>query len=254
MIAGTNLIPIHDENPVHRTPIIVITLIATNVLVFLLLTPEFGSGRACAPNDTQCQLANCNLQQFFFQWGVVPAELPRGEPVEASICPGVPTAEKSVSLSLVTSLFLHGGFFHLAGNMLFLWVFGNNIEDRLGHLKFILFYLLAGLAGTFAHVLANPASLVPTVGASGAISGLLGAYVLLFPRAMVHAVIPMFFFYRVRLPAVVVLGVWFLSQFLIGSGQQPGEGGVAWMAHVGGFLAGMVLIGLMGGVRRPRHR
>ncbi len=252
MLAGNSLIPIHDENPTHRTPLLVVGLIIVNVLAFFLLEPSFGSGRNCARGDMSCQLANCELSQFFFKWGVVPAEVSNGQQVSGEICPGVDTEPKSVPLSLITSMFLHGGFFHLAGNMLFLWVFGNNIEDRLGHVKFMIFYLLAGLAGSLAHVFANPESLAPTIGASGAISGLLGAYILLFPRAMIHALVPMLFFFRVRLPAMMVLGIWFVSQFFIGDAQQVGEGGVAWVAHVGGFVAGMVLIHMLGGGRgRP---
>jgi len=250
MLAGNNLIPIHDENPAHRTPFLVVGLIVVNILAFFLLEPGFGTPQGCARGDLECQRANCELSQFFFRWGVVPAEVTGGEQVRGEICPGITTEPKSVPLSLLTSMFLHGGFFHLAGNMLFLWVFGNNIEDRLGHLKFLLFYLLAGLAGSLAHVFANPDSLIPTIGASGAISGLLGAYILLFPNAMIHALVPMLFFFRVRLPAAAVLGVWFVSQFFIGGGQQLGEGGVAWVAHVGGFVAGMVLILVLGGARR----
>lgn len=252
MLAGTHLIPIHDENPAHRTPVVTYAFIVLNVLAFFLLEPSFGTGRSCARSDTACQVENCELTQFFFEWGVVPAEVANGEQIEGEICPGIETEPKSVPLSLLTSMFLHGGFFHLAGNMLFLWVFGNNIEDRVGHVKYVIFYLLAGLAGTLAHVFSNTGSIAPTIGASGAISGLLGAYIVLFPRAMIHALVPMLFFLRVRLPAVAVLGFWFVSQFFIGGGQQVGEGGVAWVAHVGGFVAGIILIYLLGGGReRP---
>ena len=137
--------------------------------------------------------------------------------------------------------------------MLFAWVFGNNIEDRLGMVRFVAFYSLTGLAASWAHVLVNPESVIPTVGASGAISGLLGAYIVLFPRARVLSIVPLFFYITtVRLPAAVVLGIWFASQFLIGTGQQAG-GGVAGMAHVGGFVAGAILIFLfaLGRPKRP---
>ena len=250
VLAGNSLIPIHDENPTHRTPVFTVTLILVNVLAFFLLEPSFGTGRNCVRADVPCQLENCELTQFFLKWGVVPAEVTNGDQLSGEICPGVQTEPKSVLLSLFTSMFLHGGFFHLAGNMLFLWVFGNNIEDRLGHVRYLIFYALAGLAGSLAHVFANPTSMAPTIGASGAISGLLGAYIMLFPGAMIHALVPMLLFLRVRLPAMAVLGMWFISQFFIGGGQQVGEGGVAWVAHVGGFVAGMVLIFLLGGGRK----
>ncbi len=147
-------------------------------------------------------------------------------------------------------MFLHGGFLHLAGNMLFLWVFGNNIEDRLGKVKYLIFFMLTGLIASLAHVFFNADSQVPTIGASGAVAGVLGAYIVLFPRARIHALVPMLLFFRIRLPAMAVLGIWFVSQFFIGSGQQVGGGGVAWVAHVGGFLAGMALIFLLGGGRQ----
>ncbi|MGH2771772.1 MAG: rhomboid family intramembrane serine protease, partial [Actinomycetota bacterium] len=171
-------------------------------------------------------------------------------------CPGMPLEAKSVIASMFTSMFLHGGLLHLGGNMLFLWVFGNNIEDVLGKVRYVVFYLLAGLAATMAHVLANPASEVPTVGASGAISGLLGAYLILFPHAQVTTLVPLFIFIQfMQLPAIVVLALWFVSQFFIGAGQQAGGAGVAWVAHVGGFVAGMILIFLLGGwAKRQREK
>ena len=140
---------------------------------------------------------------------------------------------------------------HIAGNMLFLWVFGNNIEDRLGKVRFILFYLICGLAAALAHVYGNTGSAIPTVGASGAVAGLLGAYLILFPRARITTILPLFIIWQViKVPAVVVLGLWFVSQFLIGAGQQLGGAGVAWLAHVGGFLAGIILIIPFGGRRK----
>ncbi|MGH2708365.1 MAG: rhomboid family intramembrane serine protease, partial [Actinomycetota bacterium] len=158
---------------------------------------------------------------------------------------------KSVYLSLFSSMFLHGGIVHLLGNMLFLWVFGNNIEDNLGRLRFVLFYFTTGILASLAHVAANGNSVIPTVGASGAIAGLLGAYILLFPRARITTIVPIFFFLQfLKLPAVVVLGLWFGYQFLFGVGQQVGAAGVAWLAHVGGFISGVALIYLFGG-RRP---
>ncbi len=251
MFVGNGIIPIHDENPTLSKPVVTFVLIALNVLAFFLLEPNFGSGRNCAQSDLRCQVADCEITQFFLKWGVVPREVVRGEQLEGEICPGVETIPKSLVVSLFTSMFLHGGFMHLAGNMLFLWVFGNNIEDRLGLVKFIIFYLLTGLAASLAHVFFNPNSIAPTIGASGAISGLMGAYIVLFPRAMVHVLVPVLLFFRFRMRAISVLGIWFVSQFFIGSGQQVG-GGVAWVAHVGGFVAGMIAIFLLGGGRdRP---
>ena len=250
MIPGTGLIPLHDENPTRTKPVATITLIILNVLAFFLLEPQFGSTRDCLRADISCQLDNCEVSQFFFKWGVVPAEVVEGEQLTGEICSGVQTEEKSVLLSLFTSMFLHGGFLHLGGNMLFLWVFGNNIEDRLGRVKYVLFYLVAGVAASLAHVFFNASSQIPTIGASGAVAGVLGAYIVLSPRAMVHTLVGFILFFKVRLPAITVLGLWFVSQFFIGGGQQVGEGGVAWVAHVGGFLAGMVLIYMLGGGRQ----
>ncbi len=254
MFPGSSLIPIHDENPTATFSWLSALLIAANVVIFFAFEPNFGQELRCPRGSIQCQARNCEVGQFFFKWGMVPEEVSDGEQLTGQVCPGYPLEEKSVIGSILTSMFLHGGFFHLAGNMLFLWIFGNNIEDRLGRFKYLLFYLLAGIAGGLAHVLANPSSEVPTVGASGAISGLLGAYIVLFPHARVHAIVPIpilfFLLGRIRLPAAVVLGMWFLSQFFVGQGQQPEGGGVAWVAHVGGFIAGAILIFVFGGFRK----
>jgi membrane associated rhomboid family serine protease len=158
--------------------------------------------------------------------------------------PGVPFGE--VLAPLVTAMFLHGGFLHVIGNMLFLWVFGDNVEDRFGHVGFLAFYLLAGVAANYAHVLINPASVVPTIGASGAVAGVLGAYILFYPGARVVTLVPLGFFLQVvELPAFLFLGIWFLIQFAsgffsLGTGMAN-SGGVAWWAHVGGFAAGFLL-------------
>jgi rhomboid family protein len=152
-------------------------------------------------------------------------------------------------------MFLHGGWLHLGGNMLYLWIFGDNIEDRLGHGRYLLFYLLCGGFATFAHALMNPASTIPSIGASGAIAGVLGAYLILFPRARVLTIIPIFIFFTIReIPALIVLGLWFVLQLFIGFaslGMPSDAGGVAYFAHIGGFAAGIVLIALLGGARRP---
>jgi rhomboid family protein len=148
------------------------------------------------------------------------------------------------SMSLITSMFLHGGFMHLIGNMLYLWIFGNNIEDAMGHGRFIAFYLLCGVIAAMSHAVMEPGSTAPMIGASGAISGVLGAYLLLYPRARVFVLIPLgFFFWRMYVPAGFVLGFWFVLQLLSSTATAGAGGGVAWFAHIGGFLAGMVLIG-----------
>jgi membrane associated rhomboid family serine protease len=161
--------------------------------------------------------------------------------------------EKNVYLAVFTSMFLHAGVVHLAGNMLFLWIFGNNIEDTLGRLAFLVFYLACGTLAALSHVALNADSIYPTVGASGAIAGVLGAYIVLFPRARVMTGIVLIVYIQfVRLPAALVLGLWFVFQLFTGAWQQIGGGGVAWAAHVGGFLAGVGLIFLFGGRRRVR--
>jgi len=149
-------------------------------------------------------------------------------------------------ITIFSSMFMHGGFFHLGGNMLYLWIFGNNIEDRLGHLRFILFYLFCGIVSAYAYAITNSHSLIPMIGASGAVSGILGAYLLLFPRARIHTLIFLgFFITTVRVPALIVIGFWAIIQFvngLLGAGLN--KGGVAWFAHIGGFLVGLVTIKL----------
>ncbi|MCB2192116.1 MAG: rhomboid family intramembrane serine protease [Deltaproteobacteria bacterium] len=210
------MIPIRDDNPIQGTPYITLGLIALNVLVYLyqLVLPA------------QQELI------FVYRYGVVPALITGQVPVPEPLA-GVPQP-----LTLLTAVFLHGGFFHLAGNMLYLWIFGNNIEDRLGPVRFVLFYLLGGVLASLAHVLVDPSSQLPMIGASGAIAAVLGAYFLLYPRANVVVLIWFFFFVQlIRVPAVIVLGLWFLFQVL-GSGGP----GVAWMAHIGGFVVGLVLI------------
>ncbi|MFM8535298.1 MAG: rhomboid family intramembrane serine protease [Acidimicrobiia bacterium] len=213
------MIPIRDVIPSRTTPGVTITLIALNVVVFLF----------------QLLLSERAIDAFIVAFGVVPAQL--------SI------------LSIFTSMFVHGGLAHLAGNMLFLWIFGDNVEDRLGHGRFIAFYLLCGVAAALAQVALNPESLVPMVGASGAIAGVMGAYLVLYPRSRVLMLFP-FPVFLFELPAIVFLGVWFFVQFLNGVNQLPIfekeaiSGGVAFWAHVMGFIAGVFLVVLM---RRPER-
>ena len=245
MVPSTSLIPIRDDNPTRTFAYVTAAIIVVNVLVWLL-EPSLGSG------------ASPQLAAFFYKWGLVPREIATGggvvTPDTIEVCGGT-CKLGSPYYSIITTMFLHGGFLHLAGNMLFLWVFGNNIEDTLGPVKFTIFYLACGIAASLAHIAANPASVVPTVGASGAVAGMLGAYIVLFPRARVTTIVPIFFFWQfIRLPAALVLGYWFLSQFFIGATQQFGGEGVAWMAHVGGFIAGaglMLAYRELKGIRQP---
>jgi len=215
------MFPIHDDNPVRITPYVTYALIAACVLVFLWQVSHDPRGQ----------------QAIAYGLGMVPAVFfgDRTLPPELAMVP--------TGLTLVTSMFLHGGFMHLLGNMLYLWIFGNNIEDAMGHGRFIVFYLLSGTAAALAQGLPNPDSVIPMIGASGAISGVLGAYLLLYPHARVMVAIPFgFFIHTVYVPAVVVLGLWFLIQILSSLNANPEEGGVAWFAHIGGFVAGLVLI------------
>ncbi len=225
------MFPLRDDNPTGSIPAITIALIVINTLVFLY----------------QVSLGPQDGQAFVFQFGAIPAVLvgTRSLPARLEVVPP--------ALSLLTSMFLHGGWMHLIGNMWYLWIFGDNIEEALGKLRYLIFYLVAGLLAAITHVLTNPGSTLPTIGASGAISGVLGAYLLLYPRARVLTLITLGWFIRmVYIPAGFVLGFWFLWQLLSGSlsGGQDG-GGVAFWAHIGGFVAGMLLVGLF--KRREIH-
>ena len=215
------MIPIRDINPTQKKPFVNIALIVLNVLAFLY---EVSLGS--------------RVEGVFFLYGVVPADAILAFSTYQYIDGAIP---------FLTSMFLHGGWLHLAGNMLYLWIFGDNIEEKLGHARYLGFYVICGLVAGALHVFVDPASTIPTVGASGAISGVLGAYLLMFPRARVLTVIPIFFFIQLaELPALFVLGFWFVIQFfngLVSLGfETGGMGGVAWWAHIGGFLAGMALV------------
>jgi membrane associated rhomboid family serine protease len=224
------VIPLSDHNPRRTVPVVNMLLIAANVLMFFW---EISLGA-----DIELVLANVAF---------VPARFWYAPAMLASL------------FSMLISMFLHGGWLHLGGNMLYLWVFGDNIEDRLGHGRYLLFYLACGLLATLAHAVVNPGSTVPSIGASGAIAGVLGAYILLFPRARVTTLIPIFFFITIReIPAIFVLGIWFVMQLFVGVGSlgavDQAGGGVAYFAHIGGFVAGMLLVVVMGGYRRPPAR
>jgi rhomboid family protein len=217
------VIPLRDDNPTRSQPVLTVLLIAVNVLVFIY----------------QLSLGQRQEQALVFQFGAIPAVIvgTRTLPDQLAAIPPV--------MSLFTSMFLHGGFMHIIGNMLYLWIFGNNIEDAMGRARFLIFYLTCGVLAALAHILSNPSSVIPTIGASGAISGVLGAYLLLYPHARVLTLIPLGFFTRlIYLPAGLVLGFWFVLQLISGSLGSPEGGGIAWFAHVGGFVAGMALVGL----------
>jgi membrane associated rhomboid family serine protease len=215
------MIPLYDDNPTTRTPYVTVGLITSCVVVFLWQI-------SLGPQGFQIA-----VHSFGFIPGVLLVDEIRLDP-EIAVVPA--------PLTLLTSMFMHGDFLHLAGNMLFLWVFGNNIEDACGHVRFLAFYLLCGLAAALAQALPDPASLIPMIGASGAVSGVLGAYLLLFPHARVYVLLFFGLFFVYQLPAGWLLAFWFLFQLLSGALVDVGAGGVAFWAHVGGFLAGMTLI------------
>lgn len=216
----TRMLPLHDDNPTRIKPYITIAIIILCVVVFLY----------------QQTLSERGEFAFVLGHGAIPAVL-FGHASLPEALPHLPSL-----LTVISSMFLHGGWMHIIGNMLYLWVFGNNVEDSMGHRRFIAFYLICGIAAALSHALADPLSKVPMIGASGAISGILGAYVLLYPRARVLVVFWFFIFFKTfRIRAQWLLGFWFLWQvFSLRSG--PASGGVAVMAHVGGFLCGMALI------------
>jgi len=196
-----------------------------------------------------------NVAFFFFELSLGPQL--EGFLMSAAFIPGREGGGLAVGVtSALLSMFLHGGWGHLLGNMLFLWIFGDNVEDRLGHFRYLVFYLLCGYAATYAHAFFNAASTMPAIGASGAISGVLGAYLFLYPRARIVTLVWLFIFIRfVEIPALVFLPIWFLMQFFSGvsslGAADAAAGGVAWFAHIGGFIAGPLLLLLLGGARRP---
>ncbi|MCR8550370.1 rhomboid family intramembrane serine protease [Salipiger sp. P9] len=206
------MFPIRDHNPSGRTPYVTYGLIVANIVIFISYWSLFQQPRA--------------LSAFFYDWALIPALVSQGDGLTG----------------MVTSMFLHGGLAHLAGNMLFLFIFGDNIEDEMGHGPFLGFYLACGVIAALAHYLAAPFSPVPTVGASGAIAGVMGGYLLLFPRARVDILVILIIFFKILpIPAWIVLAVWFALQVFGGLGSTADGGGVAYWAHLGGFVAGMAL-------------
>lgn len=220
------MIPIRDENPTRHVPYVTYGLIAANILVYLLMW-----------------LSGSNQEALVYQFALIPANLTTG------LGPGD-------VFDIFTSMFMHAGLLHLAGNMLYLWIFGDNVEDNLGPFKYLIFYFVGGMVASLTHILTNPGSQIPTVGASGAIGAVLGAYLVLYPRSRIMTLILLGFYMRMTLiPASIVLGVWFVMQLFSGvlSLGGPDVGGVAFWAHVGGFLSGVVLALLLANRRRPEY-
>jgi membrane associated rhomboid family serine protease len=235
--------PLKDNIPTDRLPVVTLALIAINVLVYLVLQRP---GSLLGDPD----------QQFIVDWGAIPYELTHpgdqcGILGSELVCDSetVQVTGPPTVLTAFSSMFLHGGLLHLGGNMLFLWIFGNNVEDSMGRVRFLAFYLLSGLAAIGLQVVVGPDEIVPTVGASGAVAGVLGGYILLYPRARVVTLIFIIFFFTIiELPATLILGFWFFQQIAFGAldltNPTGGGGGVAYFAHIGGFLFGLAAIRL----------
>jgi len=219
------MIPLKDENPSSTIPFVNIFLIITNISLFIYLNYFISEGR----------------HPIFLQLGFIPYELSHFVDI-------APKNLVPVPLTIFTAMFIHGGWLHLLSNMLYLWIFGDNVEDLIGHFKYLIFYLTCGIAATLVHGFINIGSKVPTVGASGAIAGVLGAYIFLFPKARVKTLLILVIFIKIiTIPAIIILGFWILMQVLsayIEYGSKTG-GGIAWFAHIGGFAAGLALIILM---------
>ena len=228
------MIPLRDSAPRYSAPFVTVGLIVINTLVFIY----------------QWRLDPFSLEYLFAQNGVVPLRFAEFVAGRASAGAAIPP--------MLTSMFLHGGFLHLLGNMWFLWIFGDNVEDQLGHFRYLFFYLACGLVASMAHIFANLPSQIPSVGASGAIAGVMAGYMLLFPGARVLTLVPFFLIFTVELPAVVILLYWIVIQVVsglttLGTAVALSQGGVAWWAHVGGFLAGLALVKIMGRRRQVRR-
>jgi len=232
------MIPIRDDTPRYSTPYVTYFIIALNAVVFLF---ELSLGMQ----------GHHALNSLIYEFGVVPRRF------ENALIGPSSNSLPALSVTILTSMFLHGGWLHIIGNMWFLWIFGDNVEDYLGHLKYVLFYLISGCAAAIAYILLDASSNQPTIGASGAIAGVMGAYFVLYPRARVLTLVFLIVFFTFWwLPAWVFLGYWFVLQFLSGTatsiaGDGQNTGGVAFWAHVGGFVAGILLIKLM--PERPRR-
>jgi membrane associated rhomboid family serine protease len=210
------MIPLYDDNPTRRQALVVYALIAINVMIFL----------------HQISLSSPQLIQFLRAWAVIPREFF-----------AFPNREV---ITLLSSQFLHGGWLHLIGNMWFLWIFGNNVEDRLGGVKFLIFYLICGAIAAITQSVFSPSSGIPLIGASGAIAGVMGAYIVRFPRAEIITLVPIFIILTtIRIPALFFLGIWLVGQTVYAAMSNPGQPGVAYLAHISGFVAGIILFKLL---------
>ncbi len=237
------MIPLRDNNPTRTFPFVCVLLIALNVLVFLWDQMNPVTVRMPVTTQYGTRIIEQTMGGLSARYAMIPAVV-TGHAVSPYIQPGW--------LSIFTSMFLHANWLHLGGNMLYLWIFGNNVEDVLGKTRFILFYFVCGVGAAVLQIAGDPTSTIPNIGASGAIAGLMGAYIWLYPGAQVLCLVPIFFFGMFfNLPALVVIGQWFLIQFLnawwLGGGGMLQGGGVAYLAHVGGFISGMLIIVLLGG-------
>jgi membrane associated rhomboid family serine protease len=238
--------PLRDNIPTEHFPVVTVALIVANVLMYFF----FQKG-GISLGEPSSQAFTCNL----FEYGTIPKEVT--DPGTQLALQGCPTPTAPTWLTLFTSMFMHGGLLHLGGNMLFLWIFGNNVEDSMGPVRFVVFYLLAGLAADAAQILVNANSEVPSIGASGAVAGVLGGYLLLFPQARVVTVVFIIFFFTIlELPAILFLGIWILQQAVFAYFDLGGsnQGGVAYFAHIGGFVFGLAAIRLFASERRRRSQ
>ncbi|MCG8400059.1 MAG: rhomboid family intramembrane serine protease [Firmicutes bacterium] len=217
------MIPLKDSAKSRTFPFVNVTIIVLNLGIYFY----------------EMMLEPYQLNQVFYTYGLVPADVLNALSAGEALTP--------LLANFITATFIHGGWFHVLSNMLFLWVFGDNVEDRLGRTKYLLFYLLAGVAGGVAHIMLNPASTVPVVGASGAVAGVLGAYIIAFPRSRILALVPLFIiFFFTEIPAVIFIALWFVLQLFNGVASLGGSATpVAWWAHIGGFVVGALLIKIM---------
>jgi membrane associated rhomboid family serine protease len=225
------MFPIRDDVPSRTFPAVTVGLIIVNVIVFLF---ELGLGAR-------------GLRAFVGNYGLVPGYV-------TAYATGADVSAGRVFLPFFSSMFLHGGWIHLIGNMWYLWIFGDNVEDRLGHFRFLIFFIVCGIMANAAHYIFNATSGIPTIGASGAVAGVLGAYLISYPRARILTIVPLFLFIHfIELPALIVLGFWFVLQFLNGAASvvmSSATGGVAWWAHIGGFIGGILIFKVF----RPRPK
>ncbi|HOP09696.1 MAG TPA: rhomboid family intramembrane serine protease, partial [Candidatus Methanofastidiosa archaeon] len=207
------MLPLYDENPTYERPYVTYAIIGMNAIVFLIMVfIEYGLGKY-------------ELVRFYYDWALLPAYVWNGERM----------------FTLITSMFMHGGFLHFGGNMLYLYIFGNNVEDSMGHWKYLIFYVICGLAASYSQIIMDTSSTVPMLGASGAIAGVLGAYLVTFPKTNVYTLV---LYMVAKVPAVFVLSFWFILQLFNGLGSIGVEGGVAYFAHIGGFVCGALLAGI----------